>query len=59
VGIWVIVCIQKTVSPLFEDISPTTFVEDYVPQWFTLLETVVFVLSALTDQRKLRQNVGL
>jgi len=37
-----------TTSP---DLS-TTHVQDCVPRWFTLSETIVFILSAMADQRK-------
>ena len=40
-----------TISPLFADLSPTTHVYDCVTQLFTLFETIVFILSAMADQR--------
>jgi len=41
----------ESISLLFADFSSTTPVKDCVPRQFTLSQTIVFVLSAMTDQR--------
>ena len=40
-----------TISPLFADLSFTTHVLHCVPRKFTLSETIIFILSAVADQR--------
>jgi len=42
----------ETISPLFADISSTTYASDCVPPLFTLSETLFFVLSVMADQHK-------
>ena len=52
VRIRVIVCVRQPSHHFLQTFRPLRMFKDCVPRWFTLSAIIVFILSAMADQRK-------